>query len=73
MSSTRSEKANAEDNVTVIKVTAPAACIATDRPRIPRLSSSLQGLIQDDDGSDVLPSLYTELLSQLKGPYAIEP
>lgn len=67
--SSRNKKAKTERKVTVKKVTGPAAGEMMHRSTLLHLSSSLQGLTEDHDDLEFLPSLLAQLLSQLKGPY----
>lgn len=67
--STRNEKYNVEREVTVNKVTGPAASIMTDRSTLPCLPYSFQIMMEDHDDLDFLPSLYAEMLSKLAGLY----
>lgn len=72
-SSKRKENTDVEQDVTINKVTGPDPFIATNRSTLPRLPFSLQGLMEHFDGTEILPSLYGELLFQLAGPYATLP
>lgn len=51
-------------------MTGPATVIMTNRSTLPRLSSSLQSLIEDHDSIGFSPFLFIELLSQLARIYA---
>lgn len=67
LSSTRNGKAIVERKATI--KARPAAGLTADRSKLPRHLFSLQGLMEDHNGSDFFPSLYVKLLSQLAGPY----
>lgn len=61
--STHNEKTNVERKATVNKSTEQAAVLMVDKSTISHLHSSFQGLMKARDGLDLLPSLYTKLLS----------
>lgn len=66
-------KANAEREVTVNKMTAPAAGIMTENSSLVCLPSTLQEVMDKNDGLDLLPSLYAELLFLFVGSNASLP
>lgn len=72
-SSSYSEKAIAEREVTAKNVTGLALGVATDKSTQPCLPPSRQGLMEENTGLDFLPSLFFEPLYQLAGPYTSVP